>query len=84
VAVVGGGAGAVAVGGRREYTRPQKRSAGAVVPWTSGTADDTGGSIVGDDAPGRPAIRSGDWSVGADGGTGPNEERMGPASVAGG
>jgi hypothetical protein len=73
VAVVGEGAGAVAVGGRREYTRPQKRSAGAVVLWTSGTVVDPGGSIVGADAPGRPAIRAGDWGIGA-----------GPAGAAGG
>jgi hypothetical protein len=84
VAVVGEGAGAVVGGGRREYTHPQKRSTGAVVLWTSGTTDDPGGSIVGDDAPGRPAIRSGDWSIGTDGGTGPSGGRVGPAGATGG
>lgn len=81
VAVVGGGAGAVAVGGRREYTRPQKRSTGAVVPWTSGTVGDPGGSVAGDDAPGRRAIRSGDWSIGVDGSTSPDDGPIGPASA---
>jgi hypothetical protein len=83
VAVVGGGAGAVAADGRREYARPHKRSTGAVVPWTSGTAGDPGGSVAGDDAPGRPAIRSGDCSIGADVGTSPDDGPIGPASAAG-
>jgi hypothetical protein len=84
VAVVGGGAGAVAVGRRLEYTHPQKRSAGVVVPWTSGTAGDPGGSVAGDDAPGRPTIQSGEWIIGADGGTSPDDGAIGPANTAGG
>jgi hypothetical protein len=84
VAVVGGGAGAIAVGGRWEYTRPQKRPTGVVVPWTSGTAGGPGGSVAGDDAPRKPAIQTGDWSTGADGGTGPDDGPIEPASAAGG
>jgi hypothetical protein len=87
-AVVRGGAGAVTVGERREYTRLQKRPAGAVVPWTAGAAEGRacgpGSSVVGDDAPGRPAMRTGDCSTGAGGGTGPDDWPIGPASAAGG
>jgi hypothetical protein len=37
-----------------------------------------------DDAPGRPAIRTGDWSTGVGGGTGPDDGPIEPASATGG